>query len=120
MAVTFSSLSTNNKNVYSRLGCWAITTVGIALQERKTTSATQLYRDSGKEFPELIDKCDVALLCQEYLRADTPLQEDIDAIKLLLKTAYGSANGGEKVSYYNYALLVCSIKCIWILVLMPV
>ena len=110
MAVTFSSLSTNNKNVYNRLLCWVITTVGIAVQERKMTSATQLYRESGIKFPQIIDRCDVALLCQEYLCCDTPLPEDIIAIKVLLKMAFGSTNGGEKVSvrfvYFVYVSLL--------------
>lgn len=97
MAVTFSSLSTNNKNVYNRLLCWAVTTVGLALQERKTSSAIQLYRESGIEFPKTIDKCDVALLCNEYLRCDTPVPEDIVAIKELLKDTFASGTGGEKV-----------------------
>lgn len=97
MAVTFSSLSTNNKNVHNRLLCWAITTVGIALQERKTSSATQLCRESGIEFSQTIDKCDVALLCQEFLKCDTPLPDDILTIKGLLKGAFASGSGGDKI-----------------------
>mmetsp|Transcript_1970 Transcript_1970/g.3583 ORF Transcript_1970/g.3583 Transcript_1970/m.3583 type:complete len:167 (+) Transcript_1970:57-557(+) len=52
MAVTFSSLSINNKNVHNRLLCWAITAVGIALQERKTSSATQLCKCIKEGKPE--------------------------------------------------------------------
>jgi hypothetical protein len=118
MAVTYSSLSTNSKNVYNRLHCWAITKVAIALHERKTANAMQLSRESGIEFPKLIDNCDVALLCQEELRTDTPLPDDIMAIKGLLKAIYDTENGGDKVSYMLFYSILLLYTCIIIDILM--
>jgi hypothetical protein len=96
MTETLSSLSATCKNVYARLGCWGVTTIGIALQERKTASAAELYRVSHKEFPELIDKCDLVMLCREFFRTDIPSVTEVNAIKRLLKSFY-STGGGEKV-----------------------
>ena len=97
MTETLASLSATCKNVFARLGCWGVTTIGIAMQERKTTSAAELYRDSHKEFPELIDRCDLVMLCRDFFRTDVPSVAEVNSIKRLLKSFY-STGGGEKVS----------------------
>jgi hypothetical protein len=50
---TYASLSSNCKRVYMRLACYAVTKVGLALQERTTKSATEIYRESVSDFVQL-------------------------------------------------------------------
>jgi hypothetical protein len=80
-----------------RLACWAVTKVGLAMQERKTKTTAELHRESTAEFMQFIDSCDVVLLCQEHFRTDCPVTEDIVAIKSTLKKDYASPTG-DKVS----------------------
>ena len=71
-----------------RCACWAVTKVGLAIQEWSTKSTTKLHRESTSEFMELIDKMDIVLLCQQHLRTDAPLTDEIATIKSVLKRDY--------------------------------
>ena len=101
--VTLSALTANNKRVYSRLAVWLITNVGFSIQERKTMPSQELHRESLLGFNNLLDTCDVVVLCQEHFRTDVPLPEDVADVKFLVKEFYNTAV--DKVSY-NLLLLL--------------
>jgi hypothetical protein len=77
--------------VYHRLAVWAVTTVGLAIQERPPMASHVLHRESPSLFNSWIDKCDVVVLCQEGgFRCDVPLADNIANIKRLLKEFYST------------------------------
>jgi hypothetical protein len=80
-----------------RLACWAVTKIGLSMQERKTKTTAELHRESTAELMQFIDSCDVVLMCQEHFQTDCPVMEDIAAIKTTSKKDYTSSNC-DKVS----------------------
>jgi hypothetical protein len=95
-----------------RLACYAVTKVGLALQERTTKTATELYRESVSDFVQLVNTCDVVMLCQQSLRTDSPSTNDIATIKAMLIRDYGECEGDNKVNT-NYILLLMATLIIY-------
>ena len=108
---SYASLSVNCKCVYMRLACYAVTKVGLALQERKTKSNAELHHDSISDFVNFINLCDVVLLCQEHLQTDCPSTDEIMTIKATLIHDYGSF-GVDKVSTITINIVFILFVCI--------
>jgi hypothetical protein len=97
-AVSYGSLSVNCKRVFMRVVTWAITKVGLAMQERRTKTTQELHRESTHDFLQLVNSCDIILMCTEFLRTDSPSASEVTVIKATIKKDYSTGN--DKVRTY--------------------
>jgi hypothetical protein len=79
-----------------RVMTWAVTKVGLAMQERGSKTAQEIQRETTQEFVQLVNSSDIALMCQEFLRTDTPSVAQIAVIKDTITRDY-TAMGNDKV-----------------------
>lgn len=79
-----------------RVATWAVTKVGLAMQGSGSKTAQEIQCDTTQEFIQIVNLSDIALICQEFLRTNSPSVAEITVIKAIITRDY-STTGNDKV-----------------------
>jgi hypothetical protein len=88
--VTFSCLSANGKRIFNRFTCWAVVAAGMAVSERPAKTSLLLHSESTAEYKRIVNSSDIALMCRDSFRTDSPTAEEEYQIKVLARDLYES------------------------------